>query len=100
MMEVALVIPDEPSDLRAQTRALIERTPAEGLACVEHGEWLARPLWAQWQDELQARQLNWDQFLVIVRSYHNEARLWVIGERTWAQCVEGLIGRVMRRLPE
>jgi hypothetical protein len=27
-----------------------------------------------------------------------EALLWVMGERTWAQLIDGLIGRVNRRL--
>ena len=34
----------------------------------------------------------------IVLGYRREIWLWLAGERTWAQCCSGLIGRVNRRL--
>jgi hypothetical protein len=30
-------------------------------------------------------------------SYQRELWLWLVGERTWAQCVSGLGGRLLRR---
>ena len=31
------------------------------------------------------------------RSYERELWLWLVGERTWEQCVSGLGGRLLRR---
>ena len=31
------------------------------------------------------------------RSYDRELWLWLVGERTWEQCVSGLGGRLLRR---
>ena len=31
------------------------------------------------------------------RSYGRELWLWLVGERTWKQCVSGLGGRLLRR---
>ena len=36
---------------------------------------------------------------LIVAGYDRELWLWLLGERTWAQCADGLAGRVRRRLP-
>ncbi len=33
----------------------------------------------------------------VCRGYQRELWLWVVGERTWAQCVSGLSGRLERR---
>jgi hypothetical protein len=33
-----------------------------------------------------------------VLGYQREIWLWLAGERTWAQCCSGLIGRINRRL--
>jgi len=40
-----------------------------------------------------------DRFQEIIIGYRRELWLWVMGERTWAQCASGLLGRVQRRLP-
>ena len=37
-------------------------------------------------------------FGAIVADYRREIWLWLAGERTWAQCCSGLIGRITRRL--
>lgn len=94
-----LPLPDEPRELRAEVRTLVEQTPADGIALIERGEWIAAPLWESWQPVLESRGLQWTDFLEIVTNYSNELRLWVVGERLWEHCVEGLAGRVARRLP-
>lgn len=33
----------------------------------------------------------------ICRGYERELWLWLVGERTWEQCADGLLGRVLRR---
>ena len=40
-----------------------------------------------------------ERFLQVVAGYRSELWLWVMGERTWAQSADGLLGRVRRRLP-
>jgi hypothetical protein len=37
-------------------------------------------------------------FDAIVLGYRRELWLWLAGERTWAQCCSGLVGRIERRL--
>ena len=39
-----------------------------------------------------------DDFGRIVLGYRRELWLWLAGERTWAQCCSGLIGRINRRI--
>ncbi len=93
-----LPLPDEPRALKTVTRTLVEQSPAAGLRLVTAGEWIADPLWDRWGPTLAARGLDRDRFLAIVAGYGNELRLWVMGERPWQHCVEGLAGRVLRRL--
>ncbi len=40
-----------------------------------------------------------EAFVDVIISYRREVWLWLMGERTWDQCVSGLAGRVARRLP-
>jgi hypothetical protein len=35
---------------------------------------------------------------LIVLGYRREIWLWLAGERTWAQCCSGLVGRINRQL--
>ena len=95
-----LTLPDEPAELRAETRALIEDSPEEGIALVNAGHPLADLLWEEWGAELEGAGMDWDRFLQITRGYAGEIRLWVMGERPWDHCLSGLAGRVLRRLPQ
>lgn len=97
--DLELRLPTEPAALRAETRALVEQSPADGAAIVEGGEWIAEPLWSCWGAELQWAGMSRAQLVQIAVDYHRELWLWVMGERTWAQCASGLRGRVLRRLP-
>ncbi len=94
-----LPLPDEPKELRAETRALIEDSPKEGLRLVNDARFVADPLWEEWGEELEEAGMAYDTFLTIARGYAGELRLWVVGERPWDHCVAGLAGRVWRRLP-
>jgi hypothetical protein len=93
----SLPLPAEPVTVKTATRTLLEQAPEVGLATVASGEWVAAPLWIDWQRTLTARGIDWPAFLRIVAEYRNELRLWVMGERPWDQCVAGLAGRVIRR---
>lgn len=94
-----LPLPEEPVALGAQTRALVERSPAEGAALIDRGEWIADPLWRAWGPALERAGIGRERLVEIVVDYRRELWLWVMGERTWAQCASGLRGRVLRRLP-
>ena len=55
-------------------------------------------LWARWRAPLTAAALGEDALGRIVSDYRRELRLWLEGDRTWAQCCSGLIGRITRRI--
>jgi hypothetical protein len=93
-----LSLPEEPAALRQRTRTLIEQDPERGAAVVDAGSWIADPLWERWGPALQPAGMDRDRFDGIVAGYQRELWLWVMGERTWPQCVSGLLGRVQRRL--
>ncbi len=92
-------LPEEPVDLRAETRALLEDRPEEGAQVIGDTTFVADPLWDEWGDDLGDAGMDRDRFLEIARGYSGELRLWVVGERPWDHCVAGLAGRVQRRLP-
>jgi hypothetical protein len=93
-----LPLPEEPAALRAATQALVERSPAEGAALIDRGEWIAEPLWSCWGTALERAGMGRAQLVRIAAGYRRELWLWVMRERTWAQCASGLRGRVLRRL--
>ena len=94
-----LSLPEEPVELRRRTRALVEQDPGRGAAVVDAGAFVADPLWERWGPDLEGAGMDRDRFAGIVASYRRELWLWIMGERTWAQSVGGLLGRVQRRLP-
>ncbi len=94
-----LPLPPEPAELRAETRALIEDSPEEGIRLVNEGHPLAGLLWEEWGEKLEGAGVDYEKFLHIARGYAGEVRLWVMGERPWDHCITGLAGRVLRRLP-
>lgn len=94
-----LALPPEPTALRARTRALAEQDPAGATALLGRGEWIADPLWRAWEPALERAGIGRERLVEIVVDYRRELWLWVMGERTWAQCAAGLAGRVGRRRP-
>jgi hypothetical protein len=98
-MRVELMLPEEPKDLKTTTRALVEEAPEEGSNLVNDARFVADGLWNEWGEEIEAAGMDRDRFVGISRSYADELRLWVMGERPWEHCVAGLRGRVLRRLP-
>jgi hypothetical protein len=53
-------------------------------------------LWSRWRS-LGSAGVSEDELARIVLGYRREVWLWLAGERTWAQCCSGLIGRISRR---
>jgi hypothetical protein len=92
-------VPQEPAELRAETRTLLEGSPEEGSRVVAEASFVADPLWEEWGGPLKGAGMGRERFLEIARGYAGELRLWVVGERPWDHCVAGLAGRVWRRLP-
>ena len=90
---------EEPLKPRAETRALIEGDPEEGLRLVEAGQPLADLLWEEWGVELESAGMDRERFHEVARGYSGEIWLWAMGERPWDHCIQGLAGRVLRRLP-
>jgi hypothetical protein len=94
-----LPVPDEPTELRAETRALLEDSPGEGGRVIADAAFVSDLLWEEWKTELKGGGMGYGRFMEISRSYAGELRLWVVGERPWDQCAAGLAGRLLRRLP-
>ncbi|HKH09906.1 MAG TPA: hypothetical protein VKA73_02060 [Rubrobacter sp.] len=94
-----LPLREEPVELRAETRALLEESPEEGSRLVGEAAFVADLLWEDWADGLEPAGMQYDRFIQISRGYADELRLWVVGERPWDHCAAGLAGRVQRRLP-
>jgi hypothetical protein len=92
-------LPDEPTQLKAQTRALLEESPEEGSRVIADAAFVSDLLWEEWGADLGDAGMDYDRFVEISRGYSGEFRLWVVGERPWDHCVAGLAGRLLRRLP-
>ena len=99
LAQKSLPLREEPAELRAETRALLEESPEEGSRLIGEAAFVADLLWADWRDLLEPAGMPYDRFLQISRGYADELRLWVVGERPWDHCAAGLAGRVQRRLP-
>ena len=95
----SLPLPDEPTGLKAETRALLEESPEEGSRVITDAAFVSDLLWEEWWDELEDASMDYDRFVEISRGYAGEFRLWVVGERPWDHCAAGLAGRLLRRLP-
>ena len=95
----SLSVPDEPKDLKAETRALLEESPEEGSRVIEDADFVSDLLWDEWGNVLEAAGMGYERFVQISRRYAGEFRLWVVGERPWNHCAAGLAGRCLRRLP-
>ncbi len=94
-----LHVPEEPVELKKQTRSFLEESPERGAQLIEDGEWISALLWDTWGEQLAGAGMDYERFLSIVRGYKSELRLWVVGERPWDHCIAALAGRLLRRLP-
>ena len=94
-----LPLPEEPAELRAEVRALLEDRPEEGARVIDDAAFVADHLWEKWGQDLEGAGLSRERFVEISRGYTSELRLWVVGERPWDHCAAGLAGRAQRRLP-
>jgi hypothetical protein len=91
---VRLHVPSEPDRLVWWSRVMENATLDE---VIEKEDGVAPWLWERWR-VLESAGLDRARFVAIVVGYKREIWLWLMGERTWAQCCSGLIGRIDRRL--
>ncbi len=101
-----LHLPDEPLGEKAvwlnavQAGATFDEVLLAGAGPDHHDgpDGIAGWLWARWS-VLGAAGIDRAGFTSLVMGYRREIWEWVCGERTWAQCCSGLIGRIGRRIP-
>jgi hypothetical protein len=94
---IDLPIPDEPEDLKVALRAaILDGQPWAGPPTeLDLSVWL----WGAWGAKLESLHFGRDQFDRVLAASEREARLWLMGDRQWAQLASGLAGRISRRLP-
>jgi hypothetical protein len=93
---VQLHTPDEPEERRDRWRdALLGGADLDDVVTGTGGvsDWL----WARWR-VLERAGMDRAGFDAVVSGYRRELWLWLVGDRTWAPCCAGMIGRVERRL--
>jgi len=92
-----LHLPDEPvTHAQAWADAVIgEGRDLESVLTAADG--LVPWLWSRWRT-LASAGMSEEELARVVLDYRREIWLWLAGERTWAQCCSGLIGRIGRRL--
>ena len=49
-----LPLPEEPTELKAETRAFLEDSPEEGSRLISEAAFVSDPLWEKWGAELEA----------------------------------------------
>ena len=92
-----LHLPDEPV---ARAEAWADEVIGQGRdleSVLTAADGLVPWLWSRWRI-LASAGMDEDELARVVLDYRREIWLWLAGERTWAQCCSGLIGRIGRRL--
>ena len=84
---------DEPVGLRV--RAATDPDAVRGQ--IASGRLVLGPVWKAWGPTLAAQGVDRAALSAVLRGSSYELWLWAAGERTWAQFLEGLAGRVGRR---
>lgn len=91
-------VPDEPT-VRAEgwLAAVLDGQDLETVLTDADG--VVAWLWTRWR-YLASAGLDEDELRAVALGYRRELWLWLAGERTWAQCCSGLIGRITRRIAD
>jgi hypothetical protein len=92
--DLRLHVPSEPDPDPWRRRVLESATLDE---VIEKEDGIAAWLWDRWRT-LERYGMDRAAFVSVAVGYRREIWLWLMGERTWAQCCSGLAGRVERRL--
>ena len=91
-------VPDEPT-VRAERWLAAVLDGRELETVLTEADGVVAWLWTRWR-YLASAGLDEDELRAIVLGYRREVWLWLAGERTWAQCCSGLIGRITRRIAD
>jgi len=96
-----LVLPalEEPGPLRSALRDAVLAGGELREALGEREESIGAWIWERWGPVLEPAGMSRASFLDVVAGYRREAWFWLLGDRGWAPLLEGLGGRVARRLP-
>jgi hypothetical protein len=90
-------VPDEPAVLaEGWLAAVLDGRELDGVLD-DPDDGVTAWFWSRWRT-LASAGLSEQGLGQIVSGYRRELWLWLAGERTWAQCCSGLIGRINRRL--
>ena len=95
-MEIGVNLPtEEPVELRDRLRVLAAAAPDQvRFTLVDEVAHLATSrVGHSFVDRGTELDVN-----AVCKGYERELWLWLVGERTWAQCASGLEGRFSRRL--
>jgi hypothetical protein len=92
-----LHIPDEPIALAERWLGAVLDGQALEDVIGDEQEGIAAWFWSRWRT-LASAGMNEEQLGQVVLAYRRELWLWLAGERTWAQCCSGLVGRINRQL--
>jgi hypothetical protein len=92
-----LHLPDEPHARAEVWTAAVVDEGRDLQAVLTADDGLVPWLWSRWRS-LGSAGMTEDELARVVLDYRREIWLWLAGERTWAQCCSGLIGRIGRRL--
>ena len=88
---------EEPLDLRRRLRVLVAEDPAA--AHDEAVRLVAQRLWRRWKGEHALSGVRAGSVRNWVAGGERELWLWIAGDRSWEHVIDGLAGRVSRRLP-
>ena len=92
-----LHVPDEPLVWAEAWRDEVVGAGRDLEAVLRGPDGLVPWLWSRWRS-LASVGMSEEGLERVVLDYRREVWLWLAGERTWAQCCSGLIGRINRRL--
>jgi hypothetical protein len=94
-----LHVPDEPAVLAEAWLAAVLDGSELDVVLGDEASGVTSWFWSRWRT-LASVGLSEQGLGEIVLGYRREIWLWLAGERTWAQCCSGLIGRINRRLAD
>jgi hypothetical protein len=96
---LAIRLPPEPVELRQRLRTeLLDGASWRERFGPELG--VGDALWFAWGEALTGAGLTREQLARVISGYRRELWFWVLGDRMWDQAATGLIGRIVRRLPQ
>jgi hypothetical protein len=88
----------EAASIKEAARAGVEQCPDRWPLLLGQPGGITDELWHRWGPQIEPAGIDRRSFDAIVADYQRELWHWLWGDRTWAQCAEGLAGRLTRRI--